>query len=261
MGHLRLGDLPRTRKWKEVVALLGYGAEAEQLAIATIDAAEQAFAVAANDPGLVESLFILTQIPLAARSEDFIRSLREAGLNVSATPTLMEVLGAVADAVDGRLARKGGRTDLGEMAEMAAVETLSASCANRTPGLFSTPTADLQQAFSALATSANCSVFARSFFARLTERYLGYFLSRAYSHHVGEGKRFSTLAQQGSFEAALKRHCHEASVIVETFAGEWFSKTKWEKGNIGRDDASGFAYVALKKICAELKAGARAHVA
>ena len=67
--------------------------------------------------------------------------------------------------------------------------------------------------------------------------------------------------QEGGFEAALQRHCREASLIVEQFAGEWFSKTKWEKGDIGRKEASGFAYVAMKKICAELKAGAHAHVA
>ena len=40
MGHIRLGDLPRTRKWQQVVALLEVGAGAAQLANATISAAE-----------------------------------------------------------------------------------------------------------------------------------------------------------------------------------------------------------------------------
>jgi len=36
MGHTRLGELPRSRKWQEVVALLGAGAAANQMAAATI---------------------------------------------------------------------------------------------------------------------------------------------------------------------------------------------------------------------------------
>ena len=40
MGHLRLGRLPRTQKWKEVIGLVDGGGSAAQVADATIDAAE-----------------------------------------------------------------------------------------------------------------------------------------------------------------------------------------------------------------------------
>jgi len=41
MGHIRLGDLPRTLKWKQVVALLEGGGGTALLANATISAAEK----------------------------------------------------------------------------------------------------------------------------------------------------------------------------------------------------------------------------
>jgi len=41
MGHTRLGDLPRTRKWQEVVALVAGGAGVCQVANAVIQAAER----------------------------------------------------------------------------------------------------------------------------------------------------------------------------------------------------------------------------
>lgn len=257
MGHVRLGNLPRTRKWRDVVGLIQGGAGTAQLANATITAAEDGFKLAAEDKGLVETLWLLTQLPLAARTQDFAGSLRKAGLNVSDSPSLMEVVGAMSDAVDHRLSNNGGRTDLGEMAQMAAAETISREIGGRTQSLFGTTAADVQSAFAQLGTSKQFSGFARQFFARLTNKCLDYFLSRAMAHHVGEGKQFATLAQQSEFSRALDTHCREASKIVEVFSGGWFSKTNWEQKGIPRENAAGFAHVAFKKIVAELKEGAR----
>jgi len=260
MGHIRLGNLPRTRKWQEVVRLIQNGANSDQVANATISAAEQVLGTAADDTGLVETIWLLTQLPLAARAQNFPEALRRVGIQVSDSPTLMEVVGAVSDAVDARVSQKGGRSDLGEMAQMAAAETISKEIGSRVPSLFGTTPDDVQHAFSRLATSQQFSGFARQFFSRLTDRYVEYFLSRALSHHVGEGHRFATLAQQSDFTKALSLHCYEASRIVEEFSGGWFSKTSWEKGGITRREAQGFAHVAMKKITAELKEGARSDV-
>lgn len=257
MGHVRLGNLPRTRKWQQVVGLIQGGAGTAQIANATISAAEKGLNIAAEDRGLVETIWLLTQLPLAARSEDFPSYLRKAGIDVSDSPTLMEIVGALTDTIDARLGQNGGRTDLGEMAQMAAAETISKEIGSRTQSLFGTTPDDIKNAFSNLATNRQFSIFARDFFARLTEKCMNYFLSRAFSYHVGEGKRFATLAQQSEFSKALKLHCEEASKIFEEFSGGWFSKTNWEKGGISRKDAAGFVHVAMQKICAELKEGAR----
>ncbi|MCK9502389.1 MAG: hypothetical protein M0Q52_11220 [Lascolabacillus sp.] len=257
MGHIRLGNLPRTQKWQQVVALIEGGAGTAQIANATITAAEQGFKLAAADKGLVETIWLLTQLPLAARSDNFGQALQSAGLEVSDAPGLMEVVGAFSDAIDKKLTNNGGRTDLGEMAQMAASETITQIIGSRTQSLFGTNSDDVKNAFSKLATNRQFSIFARDFFARLTNRCLDYFVSKAVSHHVGEGKRFRTLAQQGEFTKALGTHSREASKIIEEFSGGWFSKTNWEKKGISRKDAAGFAHVAIKKIVAELKEGAQ----
>lgn len=257
MGHSRLGNLPRTRKWQEVVALVEGGAGAAQLANATITAAERGMKFAAEDKAMVEAVWLLTQIPLAAKSTDFSGTLQAAGLNVSDSPGLMEIVGAVSDAIDSRLSNNGGRTDLGEIAQMAASETISKYVGSRTQGgLFGPSVGDVQSAFASLGTVKQFSSFAKHFFARMTDRCMNYYLSRAMSYHLGEGRRFATLAQHAEFTKALELHCHQASVIVERFSGEWFSKTNWEKGGISRQDAAGFTHVAMGKLVSELKAGA-----
>ena len=77
MGHIRLGTLPRTRKWIEVLDLIGGGAGSLEVAAATMDASDRGLAGAAKDPGLVHSVWLLTQIPLAARSDDFAGRLQQ----------------------------------------------------------------------------------------------------------------------------------------------------------------------------------------
>ena len=256
MGHIRLGDLPRTRKWQQVVGLLEVGAGAAQLANATISAAERGLMYAAGDAGVVESVWLLMQIPLAARSDDFAGTLRQSGLPVSDHPTLMEITGALSDAADSRLPNNKGRTDLGEMAQNAAAETVSRTVGDKLPGLFAVDPEDVKRSCAELGTSKQFGTFGRAFFAKVAEKYIDYFLSRAASYHIGEGRRFRTLAQHSEFSKALHLHCQQASRIVEEFCGGWFSKTNWEKGGISREEAAKFTHVAMKKICSELREGA-----
>jgi hypothetical protein len=258
MGHIRLGDLPRTRKWTQVVGLIEGGAGTAQIANATINAAEKGLGFAAKDNGVVETIWLLTKLPLAARSDDFAQALRDCGLSVSDSPGLMEIVGAVADTIDAKMPNCKGRTDLGEMAQMAAAETLTEVIGQRTTSLFGTTADDVQQAFSKLATNKQFSIFAKDFFARFTNKCMNYFLSRALPHNVGEGRRFTTLSQQAEFTKALETHCREAARIVEEFSGGWFSKKNWETGGaITREDIAAFTGYAMKKLTDELKQGAR----
>ncbi len=256
MGHIRLGNLPRTRKWIQVLDLIGGGAGTPEVAAATMDASQQGLTKAAHDPGLVHAVWLLTQIPHAARKDDFTTELRKIGLDVSNNPGLLEVVGAFTGAVDVHLRRSGGRTDLGEMAQMAAAEALTALGTSKTTSLFETTPADVQQAFKSFSTSKQFSSLAREFFTRLTKRYLTSFLSRELSNYVdGDPRgRFTNANKHAEFNEALDLHCRQASRIIEEFSGGWFSKTNFE-GGITPEKASGFVSIALKKIRAELLKG------
>jgi hypothetical protein len=107
MGHIRLKRLPATRKWREVVALLMAGAPVEQVAFASSDATEKALHEARSDPVLAYSLWLLTQVPLAARAPDFPDAAWKLGLNIRREPSLFEVVGAFSDAIDRATAGTG----------------------------------------------------------------------------------------------------------------------------------------------------------
>jgi hypothetical protein len=255
MGHIRLGRLPRTRKWQQVVSLIDGGARTSAIAAATLKASENGLEGAAKDVALVHSFWLLTQLPLSARAENYPEELRKIGLTVSGSPSLMELVGAFSDSVDAHVRRTGGRTDIGEMGQMGAAECLAAVIGERSRSLFGTTTEDVQRALGGLATQKQFSDFSREFFARFTARYLTYFLSRELSNHVGPDRRFSTVDEHKAFSDALAVHCRQAARIVEQFAGGWYSKTNYE-GRITERKAARFVHIALKKIRAELRKGA-----
>jgi hypothetical protein len=254
MGHIRLGTLPRTRQWIQVLDLIGGGADTSDVAAATMDASQHGLKEAAKDPGLVYTVWLLTQVPLAARSDNFVTQLRTLGLGVSDSPSLLEVVAAFTGAVDARLRRTGGRTDLGEMAQMAASETLAELGTPQSASLFETTPDEVQQRIRNFSTTNQFGALSREFFARLSRKYLTYFLSRELSNYVRADGRFSSIDKHAQFNQGLDRYCREASRIIEEFSGGWFSKSNFE-GGITEEKAADFVHVALKKLRAELAKG------
>ena len=132
---------------------------------------------------------------------------------------------------------------------MGAAESLTGALRTRTESLFGTTPDDVRRELAKLATPKNFSGLARDFFARLTERYVAYFLSRELSN------QFTSVSANREFREALAVHCRQASKIVEKFAGGWFSKTDYE-GGITPEKTARFLGYAMKKLRAELQKGA-----
>jgi hypothetical protein len=254
MGHVRLGNLPKTRNWIQVIDLLEQGAATDQIASATLSAAEKGFLRASYDAGFRHTIWLLTQITLAAREKNFGQQLKKLGLNVSNKPGIFEIVGAFSKHLDNYLNQRKARSDISEMAQFAAVESLSENTMRRSKTLFETSSDDVQRAIKEMSTKANFARFAKDFFSRFTYRYLSYFISRESSKHVGPGGPIDTIEAHTQFRDALETHCRQSAVIVEDFAGGWYSKTNYESG-ITPEKAAGFGHVALKKLASELRRG------
>ena len=137
MGHVRLGRLPQTRKWRNVVDLLEASAPTDRIAAASADAAEASLRSAASDSALAHSVWLLTQLPIAARSADFAGQLSALGLRIGKPPTLLEVVSAFADAVDWQ--RTDGVAQTCEIAQQAAAESFTAIVGRSLPSLSRRP--------------------------------------------------------------------------------------------------------------------------
>ena len=105
MGHIRLGQLPAGKRWKQVVELLRVGGGVSQLAAATARAAETELQSAKGDPALAYTVWLLTQLPLAARSPQFAARLGELGFDGGAEQSVLRLVAGFSVAVDRNVAR------------------------------------------------------------------------------------------------------------------------------------------------------------
>ena len=261
MGHQYSSPYPRTPRWKRAIALIADGATAETVAAASTAAAEKGLLRAANDPGVVEAVWLLMHLPMAARSDDFADGLRACGMDVPDDPGLMEVVGAAADALDASLPGNRGRTDLGEMAQQAAHETIAAVVGDRLKlNLFETNAEDVRAEFARLGTRAEFGRFAREFFTRFVGRCLGFYLDRVLPDFTGAGRRFPNLDAVAGFREEMDTHCRETARAMEEYSGGWFDAERYRSGGeVSRDEVRKFIGYGMKKLTGSLRQGGHAH--
>ena len=250
MGHIRLPDLRMTRRWQAVVEAITSNATAEIVAGRSAAAAEAAFKQARTDPVFLHVVGLLAQLPLAARSPDYLDDLRSLGIKLEKAPTLLELSAALAE---GEVGRRRARSDIGELANRALIASLNTVVGPALPTLFGDDPDSLRTELGRHAGGARFAVLGREFFARFTDGVLGYYLSRELAEHQGAGHRFSNEADRAAFEDALSLHCREASHIVEAYAGSWFGKHVYQGNGLTPDVIASFARYSIKNITDELK--------
>ena len=252
MGHIRLGTLPQSKKWREVVELLDTNVPLEEVAEASARASELDMKRASNDPAFQFVAGLMVELPLMARSPGFDGSLEKMGLSPDALMSVSTLLSGVSEAIDRNTFELGQSSDLGELAQSALIESLSTKLRGELPTLFNPQPHEIRHALGQFAGGQRFAELARDFFARLTYKSLDYYLSRELANHTGADARFVSDADRVSFEKALFQHTFETSRIVEEFAGGWYGKTVWKEQNLTPESINRFTQFAFKKMRAEL---------
>ncbi len=262
MGHIRLGVIPKTRKWSDLVervagarpetAVAAATAErdVQQIASKALDAAQQGLAKAKNDPAVSFTFYLLTQVALASRTPDWKERLRALGITLSDESSVFDLTAELQTAVDDHVTRAAaGSTDLGEMARQAAGEAIAALAGSQV-SLFGSSAADVQTALRSLSTKKGFGELGQAFFGRFVARFLNFYLSRITAAGLGTA-RLQQLGDVARFNDTLRHHCEQSALIVRDFCGEWYSKTEYQEG-IDVENASRFVAVALQKLQSEL---------
>ncbi len=252
MGHIRLGTLPQSKKWREVVALLNSDAPMELIALAAANASEKDLKRASDDPVFQYVSNLLVTLPLQARSPSFLEFVTGVGLSEENLTSVTGLLSGLNSVIDAQASELGRASDAGDIAKAALLETLSVQLNDRLPSLFEPSPAEVRRALAGFSSGQGFAVLARDFFARLTYRSLDYYLSRELANHTGSGKRFASDAERVAFQQALRQHAFEASRIVQEFAGGWYGKTVWKEQSFDQDAINNFTRFAFTKMRREL---------
>jgi len=262
VGHTRLGKLPTTRKWNELVEQVAgthlssnvadaAAFDVNAIAAQTLDASRTALAKVARDSGVRYTFYLLTQVALASRTSNWEDTLARHGIHLTSSSTVFDLTVEVQGAIDQYLRRNPtGATDLSEMAQQSAGEALLSLAGARTASLFTGSSTDARNAIRSLSTKTGFGKLGQRFFGRFVARFLNFYLSRATAATLGS-RRMQDLGDIGQFNKALQVHCDQSARIVRDFCGEWYSKTEYQKG-IDLGNASKFLAVAVKKLRSEL---------
>lgn len=261
MGHVRLGVLPATRNWQRVVELLGDSSiEVDQIAIGTANAAARLFGrgdkpgILVQEPGLVSSFWVLTQVVFLASKDNYFDRLTGVGIpvDVHTIDSCISFIDDVTRAAEETTDKSADQSAFSEIAVLSLKETLARALTNQTRTLFGTTGEDIRNACRRYATVKQFGELSRDFFGTFLYRTLNFLISKAIHDHTGPGRRFARFDDLSTFEGALLTYCRERAGIVESFSGGWTTKEQYEQGRISTDAVQRFMAYAVKKIGKEL---------
>jgi hypothetical protein len=252
MGHIRLGTLPQSKKWRDVIGLLETAAPLEEVAEAAAKASEADLRRASDDASFQFVTQLLVQLPLWARSPGFEAEMADLGVPEEGLGSVTGLLAGINEAISQNNFDQSHSSDAGELARAALLESLSVRIRDRLPSLFEPTPQEIRKALASFSSGQSFAGLARDFFARLTYRSLDYYLSRELANHTGAEKRFADDAGRVAFERALSQHTFEASRIVEEFAGGWYGKTVWKDQSLSQEKINNFTRYAFRKMRSEL---------
>jgi hypothetical protein len=255
LGHNRLGRLPRTHRWKNVIALLEQSAGVPEIAHASFNAASTGLQRVAKDAGFVTALSSVFDFIDAVQSQDPSATLKAKGISVFDESTVLSYAVGLRERIDKNLRKVGARSDLGELTQNAFTEVLVKTVAASQKDLFGSTTGNVQKSLKQEFSGQKLTAVMHDFFATFTKRYLSYYLSRELANHTGPGRAFRNLDAHSEFSKAFDLYVRQSVRIADEFTPEWFGKARYEK-KLTSDSVSRFAHVAFKKIHSEFTRGA-----
>lgn len=255
MGHERVGSLPKSKRWDDIVSQMGAvyssGFPVASVAAQTLQNVRTRYEKLFRDDAVQKIFAFLVSFSRACRSSNPHAELHQAGISIPEEPTLLSVAKALRDCVP----QDDLASEYGQLALAAAADAFGQWHKQHTTiqiPLFQ-PSPQFFESWRGLGSGAGFCELARIYFGKLTERYLNYFLDRAASTvfpNIQERERFQREIQAHVDE--VSKHAFETAKITQSFAAGWFTAHTRE-GVPDAKEIEGFLAIAFGKLRDELR--------
>ena len=260
MGHERVGALPHTKKWRDVVTQLGESSGSRDDVAAIADAVLQnvrvQFRKIHSDDGVVAAFQYLVALTKTASLRNVGDASFSPTIDLEGSPSTLKLIGQLRSWVEAQ----GGSREYADIAAKASADAISLWSAqqNMQASLFTGP-GDPRDIWQRADNGAGFCEVSRLFFSKFTERYLNYFLEREASASM------ASVSERDRFASQLRDHvddvskfAFETSRITQSFAAGWFNNYASDRYP-SKDESRGFLSVAFGKMREELRREADAH--
>ncbi len=254
MGHERVGYLPKSQKWKSIVEKIKDFSTSNDnvvdIATETTKNVRSRFNNIEQDGGVVNAFKFLVLLVHASKLSDPNSFLKSNGIVLSKDFSVFQLVKSAQDYIAPHQDSKEYSTfayqsmmdTIGEWSLKNQVQQTLIFDGNKNPF----------DIWTKAANGAGFCELSRTFFGKVTERYLKYFLERELSSKV------KTLYDREQFVKKLETHVNEVSKhafetakIAQSYAAGWYNNNA--KSDAPTESAiKGFLSFAFKKISSEL---------
>ena len=253
MGHERVGALPRTKRWADVVDGIAAAADVDgnvrDLANATLENVRSRLLAIHDDAGVIASFQFLLGLALSASPSVDRDSLGDLAIDLESNPSRLKLASILSQYVDDH--RQSA--EYGEIARKAAVDAMSLWTEQETRQLsFTGEHERVAEVWSRASEGRGFCEVSRLFFAKFVERYLNYFLSReASSQLVSTEARERLATRLQEHVNGVSHHAFETARITQSFAAGWFNRHARDRMP-SSDEVVGFLSHSIGKLREEL---------
>lgn len=260
MGHIRLGRLPKSKVWNEVVGLLDQEPEdIAGIASAVLEAGEADINTRAALNAVADGFWVLLRLAQAADEGTVVQELRAIGVSADDGTPLLQVLGDLGDDLrsGGVVGNRAGH--LREMAGLAMRRALLETVGVQGPDLFGSTAHQLEAGMQRWSRGDRFGLLTQAYLGDFLARVLGAAVDRELSRHVGHEGSFGDVGESRAFAEALDNYGRETAAIARRFATDWYGRNHWHlRAVLTRQDAARFSAVALRKLQSDLTFARRA---
>ncbi|RJP26643.1 MAG: hypothetical protein C4520_00500 [Candidatus Abyssobacteria bacterium SURF_5] len=253
MGHERVGRLPKSQCWRNIVdtiAASAYSAEplTATLAAKTIENVKHRFFAIHKDKGVQAAFAYLISLATDHLPETEGLASPETRLNENPSPIRL------AKQLNEWVRKHASSNEYAEIACRAGADSIAewTKASSRQRSLFD-DSMDAKTVWSKSASARGFCEVARTFFASFTERYLRYFLEREASATLPSLKAREEFSKNlHTHIDSVSKHAFETSKITQSFAAGWFNNHALKSRPSDRE-IEGFLAIAFGKIQEEMQ--------
>lgn len=253
MGHERIGALPHSKRWRDIVAQIatasGSASDVADLAKSTVENVRSRFRSLHSDDGVIAAFQFLVALAKSATGGAQPTEPHAPAIDLDKNPSTLRLVAELRSWVDDHQES----TEYGDIAKKAAADAIAlwSEQQKQQPTLFPHE-GDSREVWRRADNGAGFCEVARLFFSKFTERYLNYFLGREASAVLaGAGERDRLASQLQEHVDGVSKYAFETSRITQSFAAGWFNLHAQDRVP-SKGELESFLSVAFGKMREEL---------
>lgn len=225
MGHERIGFLPKTKQWNDIVRQLsayeGDNEAVKKITNDTLSCIRKTYEQMPYDESVTKAIKFLAMLSYSAKQIDQMSFLNGNGCSVDNKLSLFSLMNSAKNYI----ATENGSLETNKIARDAVLQSITTYQGSHTSEQLTLFGGQSDSVWKDAGSGAAFCELARSFFAAFTDRQIKYYIERSAASEIDNYAAlqsfFAGISQQAD---AISHHAFETSKIMQSFAAGWFNK-------------------------------------